>query len=69
MALFTPGELRRNQMNRTIQLCKSFLNDDRGQDLIEYALIAAALSLIAISAEASITPKIANEFNTITNNF
>jgi Flp pilus assembly pilin Flp len=56
-------------MNRTIQLCKSFLNDDRGQDLIEYALIAAALSLIAISAEASITPKIANEFNAITNNF
>ena len=56
-------------MNRTIQLCKSFLNDDRGQDLIEYALIAAALSLIAISAEASITPKIAYEFNTITNNF
>ncbi len=56
-------------MNRTMQLVRSFLNDDRGQDLIEYALIAAALSLVAIAAEASITPKILNEFNSITNHF
>jgi Flp pilus assembly pilin Flp len=52
-----------------MQLVRSFLNDDRGQDLIEYALIAAALSLVAIAAEASITPKILNEFNSITNHF
>jgi Flp pilus assembly pilin Flp len=56
-------------MNRTMQLVRSFLNDDRGQDLIEYALIAACLSLVAIAAEGTITPKIQNEFNMITNHF
>jgi pilus assembly protein Flp/PilA len=56
-------------MNRAKQLLSNLLTDESGQDLIEYALIAAALSLVAIAAEASITPKIQNEFNQITNNF
>jgi Flp pilus assembly pilin Flp len=56
-------------MNRTKQLLKSFLNDECGADLIEYALVAAILALSAVAAEASLTKKIGNEFNYITNNF
>ncbi len=56
-------------MNRTKQLLKNFLNDECGADLIEYALIAAVLALSALAAGASLTGKIGNEFNMITNSF
>jgi len=41
--------------------------DDRGQDLIEYALIASLLAMAAVSALSSLTNKIDNEFNKIGN--
>lgn len=56
-------------MNRATQLFQSFLNDECGADLIEYALIAAVLAISAIAAENSLTNKIGNEFNMITNKF
>lgn len=56
-------------MNRTKQLLKSLLNDECGQDLIEYALVASVLALGAVAAEGSLVTKIGNEFNMITNKF
>jgi pilus assembly protein Flp/PilA len=47
------------------QLVKNLLNDESGQDLIEYALIAALIALAAIGAMSTLSNKIGNEFNAI----
>jgi pilus assembly protein Flp/PilA len=52
-------------MNCFAQLLRDFLNEDSGQDLIEYALIAALIAVAAISALRGLGNKISNEFNTI----
>ena len=49
------------------RLTKDFAMDDRGQDLIEYALVAAFLALSAVAAMAPIANKMSNEFNGIGN--
>ena len=41
------------------------LRDDSGQDLIEYALIAALIAIAAIAAMKALSTKISAEFNTI----
>jgi pilus assembly protein Flp/PilA len=64
-AALTPR--RTEKMNVTKQLLKNLLNDESGQDLIEYALIAALIALGAIVAMQSLSGKIANEFNTVGN--
>ena len=55
-------------MNSTKMLLKSLLTEESGQDLIEYALIAALLALAAISAMTGLAGKIENTFNNIGNN-
>jgi pilus assembly protein Flp/PilA len=45
-----------------------FLDNDSGQDLIEYALVAALLSLCAVASMKGLGAKIANAFNTISTN-
>jgi len=45
-----------------------FLDDDSGQDLIEYALVAALLSLAAVASMKGLGERISNAFNTITTN-
>ncbi len=52
---------------RSKRLLANLLNDDSGQDLIEYALVAALLALSAVGALSSLTGKINNEFNRIGN--
>jgi pilus assembly protein Flp/PilA len=47
------------------QLVKNLLNDESGQDLIEYALIAALIALAAIGAMQTLGSKIGNEFNQV----
>jgi pilus assembly protein Flp/PilA len=47
------------------QLFTNLMNDESGQDLIEYALIAALIALGAIVAMGSLSNKIGSEFNTI----
>jgi len=49
------------------QLFKNLMNDESGQDLIEYALIAALIALGAIVAMGSLSTKISQEFNSIGN--
>jgi len=52
-------------MNTTKMLLKNLLQEESGQDLIEYALIAAFIALVAITALGSLGNKIGSEFNTI----
>ena len=47
------------------QLMKNLLKDESGQDLIEYALIAALIALAAIGAMQTLGSKISNEFNSV----
>ncbi len=44
---------------------QAFLRDESGQDLIEYALIAAIIALAAIAAMSTLATNIATEFNNI----
>lgn len=54
-------------MRNLCTLATSLLADDSGQDLIEYALIAALIALGAIAAMKGLSTKISNEFNSIGN--
>ena len=47
------------------QLFTNLMNDESGQELIEYALIAALIALGAIVAMGSLSTKIGAEFSTI----
>lgn len=52
-------------MKPVIELSKSFLSDESGQDLIEYALVAAIIALAAIAAMSTLATNIATEFNNV----
>jgi pilus assembly protein Flp/PilA len=54
-------------MKNSLQTLERLLNEDSGQDLIEYALVAAIIALGAIAALGTLKGKIDNEFNTIGN--
>lgn len=47
------------------EILRKLLRDDSGQDLIEYALIAALIAVAAIAAMKGLSNKVSNEFNTI----
>lgn len=51
--------------NRMKQLVKKFMNEESGQDLIEYALIAALIALAAVTAMKTLANNIGSEFNTV----
>jgi pilus assembly protein Flp/PilA len=46
-------------------LLRALLHEESGQDLIEYALIAALVALGAIVAMGGLSTQIASEFNAI----
>lgn len=46
-------------------LLRALLNEESGQDLIEYALIAALIALGALVSMGSLSNMISNEFNAI----
>jgi len=48
-------------------ILNNLLNDQSGQDLIEYALIAGLVAVGAIASMASLATQISGEFNTIGN--
>ena len=54
-------------MSSTLTLLSRLVHEDSGQDLIEYALIAALIAVAAIAAMKGLTNKISNEFNVIGN--
>ena len=53
--------------NRTARLLGSLASDESGQDLIEYALIAALIAVAAILAMKGLANKMSNEFNAVGN--
>ena len=46
---------------------KSFLRDERGQDMVEYGLLAAFISIVAIGVLTQIGPAINTVFTNILN--
>ena len=50
-----------------IATLKNLLQDESGQDLIEYALVAALIALGAIAAMKTLAGDLGNAFNTISN--
>jgi pilus assembly protein Flp/PilA len=47
-------------------LLKNFLNDESGQDLIEYALVAAVISLGAVASLQPLATEIGSIFTAVT---
>jgi len=47
-------------------IVKNFLRDESGQDLIEYALVAALIALGAITAMTGLKNGISNAFSSVT---
>jgi pilus assembly protein Flp/PilA len=47
------------------QILNNFLNDESGQDLIEYALVASLIALVAVTAMTSVGTAITNAFTSI----
>jgi pilus assembly protein Flp/PilA len=58
---------KESEMNRTTRMFTALMSEESGQDLIEYALIAALIALGAIVAMGSLSNSISSEFNSIGN--
>jgi pilus assembly protein Flp/PilA len=52
-------------MTNMKQLVKNLIIEDSGQDLIEYALVAALVGLGAVAAMKGLSNNIGNAFNSI----
>jgi len=52
-------------MSRTFMTVVNWLRDDEGQDLIEYALLAALIALAAVVAMQATGTSINDLFNTV----
>jgi pilus assembly protein Flp/PilA len=50
------------------QIMNNLINDESGQDLIEYALVAALVGLGAVASMKGIANSINNAFNSISSN-
>jgi pilus assembly protein Flp/PilA len=62
------GALRIIEENNIMkQLLKNLLSDESGQDLIEYALIAALIALVAITGLNGLASSINAEFTKVGN--
>ena len=53
--------------NKMKQMFTAFLQDESGQDLIEYALVAGLIGIGAVVAMTSLSGKIGNSFNNVGN--
>ncbi len=53
------------EMRNSGKAMKSFMQDESGQSLIEYALVAGIIGLGAVLAMTSLGTKISNAFSTI----
>lgn len=56
-------------MKSPTRLLQNLFDDECGADLIEYAMIASVLALGSLATFSTLTNRISNEFNSITNNF
>lgn len=56
-----------DMLMKIINSLKGLCQDESGQDLIEYALIAALISVASIAAMQTLAGKINNEFGYVSN--
>lgn len=54
-------------MNRLISYVKSFVREDEGQDLLEYALLVALIALVAVLAVTQAGEAVQTIFQNIAN--
>lgn len=54
-------------MQKLTRIAAGLLQDESGQGLIEYALIAGLIGLVAVAAMTSVGTQITSAFNTISN--
>jgi pilus assembly protein Flp/PilA len=59
---------RKINMKNIKHVFASFVKDESGQDLIEYALVAGLIGLGAVVAMTGLSGKISSAFNTVGNN-
>ena len=52
-------------MNRMLEVLRGLHQDESGQDLIEYALVAALIAFAAVAAMQTLAKQINNAFSTI----
>ena len=57
--------LRRFTMNSLKRMLSNLLHDESGQDLIEYALVAAIVALGAITAMTALATSVSTTFSTV----
>jgi pilus assembly protein Flp/PilA len=50
---------------KLVNSVKSFVNNDEGQDLLEYALLVALIALVAIAAVTAAGTSVSTIFNSI----
>jgi pilus assembly protein Flp/PilA len=55
-------------MSRFAIVLHAIMNDESGQDLIEYALVAGLIGLGAVAAMSGLATVISNSFNTVGSN-
>jgi pilus assembly protein Flp/PilA len=48
-----------------LQALRNLLRDESGQDLIEYALVAAVIGLAAVAAMSSLANNVSNAFSAV----
>jgi pilus assembly protein Flp/PilA len=48
-----------------LKLLRNLLRDESGQDLIEYALVAAIIGLAAVAAMSTLASNISNAFSAV----
>jgi pilus assembly protein Flp/PilA len=56
-----------DSMTNITKISRQFVNDESGQDLIEYALVAAVIALGAVTAMQSLAQAIGNLLAAVTN--
>jgi pilus assembly protein Flp/PilA len=54
-------------INKIARLFAAFIEDESGQDLIEYALVAGLIGVGAVVAMTGLSGKIGNSFNSVGN--
>jgi pilus assembly protein Flp/PilA len=52
-------------MNNSQQILSRFLNDESGQDLVEYALVAALVALAAIAGVGRVGSAVGSVFTSV----
>jgi len=54
-------------MSKFVLVLRTLMNDESGQDLIEYALVAGLIGLGAVAAMSSLSTQIASAFGSVGN--